>query len=101
MRLLAKPLFVRQPKPAHRRRIRDQRARRQLVITTGEPAPDQSRNRPESDQHDQQQQDVTISPAKPPIRTNAMAFLAAVGSIVDLRETCRAFHHWVISTNAF
>ena len=47
-----------------------------------------------SDQHDQQQQDVTISPAKPPVRTNAMAFLAAVGFVVNLGATGRTFHRW-------
>ena len=92
MRLLAKPPFVRQPQPAQCRRIRDQRARRQLVITPGEPTPDQSRNRPESDQRDQQQNDVAISPAKPPIRSDPVACRAAVGSIIDLGVTGRTFH---------
>ena len=84
MRLLAEPSFVRQPKPPHRRRIRDQRARRQFVITAGEPPADQPGDRPESDQCDQHQQDVTIPPAKPPIRTDPVAYLAAVRPIINL-----------------
>jgi hypothetical protein len=94
MRLLAKPSFVRQPKPPHRRRIRDQRAGGQLVIPAGEPTPDQSGNRPESDQRDQQQNDVAISPTKPPIRTDPVACRAAVGSIIDVGVTGRTFHGW-------
>ena len=92
MRLLAKPPFVRQPQPAQCRRIRDQRARRQLVITPGEPTPDQSRNRPESDQRDQQQNDVAVPPAEPSVGADAMALLAPIRSIIDLRETGRTFH---------
>src|SRR5215471_3389687 len=92
MRLLAKPAGVPQPKPAQRRRIRDKRALWQLVVIGREPSPDITPERPESDQRDQHQHDVAISPAKPPIGTDPVAYLAAVRSIVDLRTTSRTLH---------
>src|SRR5262249_21643183 len=92
MRLLAKPSFVFEPKPAHCHRIRDQRARRQLVIPPGEPPADQTGDRPESDQRDDYQQEIAIAPAKPPIGTDSAALFAAVRSIINLRATGRTLH---------
>src|SRR5262245_40351977 len=92
MRLLAKPSFIRQPKPAQCRRIRDECALRQLVIVVREPSADIPPERPESDQRDRHQQDIPISPAKPSIGADATALLAAVRSIINLRATCRTFH---------
>src|SRR4030095_837614 len=92
MRLLAKPSFILQPEPAQCRRIRDQRAFRQLVIIGREPSHDVPPARPESDQRDHHQQDIPISPAKPSIGADAMALLAAVGAIINLRTTGRTFH---------
>src|SRR5262245_20686997 len=94
MRLLAKPSFVRQPKPAQCRRIRDKRALWQLVVIGREPSPDITPERPESDQRDQHKHDVAISPAKAPIGTDPVAYLAAVGSIINLRATGRTFNGW-------
>src|SRR5215471_5297773 len=92
MRLLAKPAFIRQPKPAQCRRIRDKRALGQLVIIVREPSSDRSLDHPESDQRDDHQHDVAIAPAKPPIGTYPVAYLAAVGPIINLGATGRTFH---------
>src|ERR1700756_4673692 len=94
MRLLAKPSFVPQPKPAQRRRIGDQRALWKLVIIVRVPSPDISLDRPESDQRDDPKNEVAISPAKPPIRTDPEAFPAAIRAIVNFRATSRTFHCW-------
>ncbi|MFL6589945.1 MAG: hypothetical protein ACJ8M4_07205, partial [Chthoniobacterales bacterium] len=44
-------------------------------------------------QGNQDQDDVPISPAKPPIGTDPPAFPAAVRPIINLRATGRTFHH--------
>src|SRR5262249_59493453 len=92
MRFLAKPSFIRQPKPGQCRPIRDKRPPRQLVIIVREPSSDRSLDHPESDQRDDHQHDVAIAPAKPPIGTDPVAYLAAVRSIINLRTTRRTFH---------
>src|SRR5262249_5325867 len=94
MRLLAKPSFVAQPKPAHCRRIRDTRSLRQLTVIVRDPSSDIPLDRPKCDQRAHHQHDVSISPEKPPIGTDPVAYLAAVRSIINLRETGRTFHRW-------
>src|SRR5262249_46416665 len=96
MRLLAKPSFVAQPKPAQCRRIRDTRSLRQLIVIVREPPSDIPLDRPKCDQRDHHQHDVAISPAKPPIRTDPVAYLAAVRPIINLRATSRTFHCGVV-----
>ena len=76
--LFAKPSFVHQPKPAQCHLIRDERAERQLVIIPDKPSPDQPGDGPVCDQPDEYEHEVAISPAKPPIRSDPVAFLAAV-----------------------
>src|ERR1044071_4663260 len=91
MRLLAKPSFIRQPKPAQCRRIRDECAFRQLVIVVCEPSPDIPLDRQESHQRDDYKKKIAIAPEGPPIGTDSAAFLAAVRSIINLRATGRTF----------
>src|SRR4030095_12376129 len=75
-------------------RIRDQRALGQLVIIVGIPSPDIPLDGPESDQRNDHKHDVAIPPAKPPIRTDAVAFSAAIRSIVNFRATSLTLHCW-------
>src|SRR6476620_4965159 len=92
MELFGKPSFVRDPKPSEGHLIRNERAVRQLVIIPGKPSPDQPREGPVSDQRNEDQYEIAIAPAKPAVGRDAMAFLAAVGSIVDLGVTGRTVH---------
>jgi hypothetical protein len=47
---------------------------------------------PHANQGQQDDKDVSISPAEPLIRADAMALLAAVGSIINLGTTGRTLH---------
>src|SRR4051812_1249871 len=64
MRLLAKPSFILQAKPAQGRLIGDQRTVRKIVVIVRDPSGGNSLHRPESDEHDKDDNDVAISPAK-------------------------------------
>src|SRR5215471_14901282 len=92
MGLLAKPAIVRQAEPLTRRRVTDDAAIGQFRVIWCEPSSGIVSDRPEPQEGDEDQHNISISPAEPLVRTDAMALLATVGSIVDLRATCRTFH---------
>ena len=93
VRLLAKPAIVRQAEPLTRRSVTDDRALGQFSVIWCEPSSGVVSDRPEPQESDEDQQNVAVSPAKPFVRADAMAFFATVGSIIDLRATRRTLHN--------
>ena len=92
VRLLAKPAVVRKAKPLTRRRVTDDGAIGQLSIIWREPSSSIVSDRPEPQDKDEDQQNVSVSPAKPLVGADPVAFRATVGPIIDLRTTGRTLH---------
>ena len=92
VRLLAKPAIVRKAEPLTRRRVADDGALGQFSVIWCEPSSGVVSDRPEPQKSNEDQQNVAVSPAEPLIRADAMALLATIRSIIDLRTTGRTFH---------
>ena len=92
MRLNAEPASVVQTEPLPRRFIRNKSAFRQLREIHRRQTPEITSTLPENDEPDDEEKDVAVSPAEPPIGANTMALSAAVRSIINLRATRRTLH---------